>query len=208
MPLPRGPRPKLPPSPVNPLRQLVQEGREQVARARADIRSLADDLQGTTAQPPTETKTSPGSPSAGTACLPCTRDHYSTTSAALSEGLRFARSEGMKHAEVIRRLGIALDELNIMERIDLAPDQIGRLNEPARKLAIWALNNSRELRHTIGEIKTVDDMEKAAAQAARVREEFMTKYGEVRKSSTEECEECGALEALKTYLERRKRGGT
>lgn len=208
MPLPKGPRPKLPPSPVNPLRQLVQEGREQVARARGDIRSLADDIRGTVAQPPTEAESPPSSPSVGTACLSCTRDHFSTTSAALSEGLRFARSEGMKDAEVARRLGIALDELNIMERIDLAPDQIGMLNEPARKLAIWALNKSRELRHAIGEIKTVDDMEKAAAQAAKLREEFMAKYGEVRESSAEECEECGALEALKTYLERRKTGET
>jgi len=206
MPLPRGPRPKLPPSPVNPLRQLVQEGREQVARARGDIRSLADGIRGATAEMPAETKTPPGSPSAGTACLSCTRDHYSTTSAALSEGLRFARSEGIKHPEVTRRLGIALDELNILERIDMAPDQIGMLSEPERKLAIWALNKSRDLRHTIGEIKTVDDMEKAAAQASRLREEFMTKYGEVRQSYQEECETCPALEDLKSYLERRKRG--
>ncbi|GAI32004.1 unnamed protein product, partial [marine sediment metagenome] len=68
-----------------------------------------------------ETFPSPASVAAGTACLPCSRDHLSVTSSALSEGIRFAREKGVKNHEVMRRVRIALDELNVMERIDLAP---------------------------------------------------------------------------------------
>jgi len=199
MPLPKLPRP---PSPIRPLIDVIHQGREQVEKARDDIRSIAGELKSTaTGEPsiePTETKTPPAE---GTACLACSRDHFSTTSSALSEALRFARSDGIKHPEVTRRLGIALDELNIMERIDLAPDQLGMLNEAERKLAIWALGNSRELRHIIGEAKTVDALEKAASKASKVREEFMKRLWEL----PEECLECLSLQSLREYIEKGKR---
>ncbi|GAI90004.1 unnamed protein product, partial [marine sediment metagenome] len=75
----------------------------------------------------------------GTACLPCCRDHLSTSSSALSEGIRFARDKGVKDPESLRRIRIALDELNVMERIDLAPDETAKLKDAEKDLANWTL---------------------------------------------------------------------
>lgn len=152
----------------------------------------------------------------GTACLACSKAHFSTVSAALNEALRFARSEGIKHKEVIRRIGIALDELVIMERIDLAADKIARLSEKEREVAEWALKKAREIRHKIDEIRTVKDLEDAAALAAEVRTEFLDKlfdlYGKVEtddivhkvcssikdEKEKEECEK-----AVREFIEKR-----
>lgn len=111
----------------------------------------------------------------GTACLACSKNHISTVSAALNEAVRFARSEPIDHPEIVRRIGIALDELNIMERIDLAPDKIINLSGEDKEIADWLLSKSRELRHMIDAIKTKEDLEKAAAFAAKVRDEFLEK---------------------------------
>jgi len=115
----------------------------------------------------------------GTACIPCSKNHISTVSASLNEAVRFARSEGINHPEVVRRIGIAMDELNIMERIDLAPDKLIGLNEKEKEIAEWVLKKSRELRHMIDEIKTPEDLEKTASEAAKIRTEFLSKIFDV-----------------------------
>ncbi len=122
---------------------------------------------------------------------------------ALAEALRFARSDGLTGKDVQGRLGMALDEMNIMERIDLAPQALTQLGDTEKELAEWVLKNSRQLRHAIGEIKSVSDMEKAAAGAARLREEFMTRYS-AKQSYAEECKECGALQDLRVFLQKRR----
>lgn len=109
----------------------------------------------------------------GTACLACSKDHFSTASGALSEALRFARKEGMNHPEVQTRIGIATDELNIMERIDLSAEKLIRLEGHEKQIALDALSQSRDLRHNIMAMKTPDDLERAAADAARIRTHFM-----------------------------------
>jgi hypothetical protein len=109
----------------------------------------------------------------GTACLACSKDHFSTASGALAEALRFARKDGINHPEVQTRLGIATDELNIMERIDLSAGKIIHLDGHEKKLALAALNESRELRHMITSVQTPEDLEKAAAEAAKIRTQFM-----------------------------------
>lgn len=111
----------------------------------------------------------------GVSCIPCSKNHISTVSAALNEAVRFARSEGISHPEVIRRIGIATDELNIMERIDLSPDKISGLNEKEKEIAEWVLKRARELRHMIDDIKTKEDLEKAAVEASKLRDEFLEK---------------------------------
>lgn len=147
--------------------------------------------------------TTQDSVSKGTACLPCSRDHLSVTSSALGEGVRFARDKGVKDPEVLRRLRIALDELNIMERIDLAPPEIVQLKGKEKELANWVLNRSRSLRHDITAITNPDDMEQVAAKSANVTEEFMKRIFELPE---EECETCGEVrERLKEFIERRKR---
>jgi len=115
----------------------------------------------------------------GTACLPCSRDHFSTVSGALSEAIRFSRKEGITHPEVARRLGMSLDELNMLERIDLAPEEIVRLKGQEKQLAGWGLDKSRELRHKITTVQTHEDLERVAADAASVRTEFMRKLWSV-----------------------------
>jgi len=55
----------------------------------------------------------------------------------------------VKDPEAVRRIRIALDELNIMERIDLAPDETAKLRGAEKELADWTLKQSRDLRHAI-----------------------------------------------------------
>ena len=199
--------PKLPKIDKNPIKtagRLIKDAVGGIQEAAAEIDSAVKGIDSEVRAPIEEPKTPIEEIASATACLSCTRDHFSTISGALSEGLRFARSEGMTSKDVQGRIGLALDEHNMMERIDLAPQALAGLKGKERELAEWSLTNSRELRHAIGEIRTVDDMEKAAAQAARLREEFMSKYGELRQSYAEECEGCEALQDLKSYIERKK----
>jgi len=214
------PKLKLPPSPVEPLRKIIREGKEQLEKAKGDIHSVTEELHtlgrtgppaGLTA-PKTLKETSPGqgetstsqaSVSAGTACIPCSRDHLSVTSSALGEAVRFAREKGVKDPEALRRIRIALDELNIMERIDLAPDEVANLKGAEKELADWTLNQSRNLRHAITAIKDVETMEKTAARASQVTEEFMKKLFEL---PDEECQTCGEIrESIRQFIEKRKR---
>ncbi len=139
----------------------------------------------------------------GTACLPCSRDHLSTSSSALSEGIRFARDKGVKDPEAVRRIRIALDELNIMERIDLAPEETAKLKGVEKELADWTLKQSRDLRHSITAIKDVSTMEQAAVRASAVTEEFM---GRLSSIPEEECPNCDEMrESISRFIEKRKR---
>jgi len=207
------PRPSLSrifPNPVEPLRKIIREGKEQLEKAKGDIHSVADELH-SLGQPEPQTKlrtppqeTASTNPVAtGTACIPCSRDHLSVTSSALSEGIRFARDKGVKDSEVTRRVRIALDELNIMERIDLAPDEIVKLKGAEKELADWTLKQSRELRHAITAISDVETMEQAAARASQITEEFMSRLWEIPE---EECETCDQVrESIRQFIEKRKR---
>ena len=216
--------PPVPPSPIKPLREILRQGRQQVGKAGEDIRSIAGDMRGTITTAPREankaslgqktaptiqepslgqTETSPNPVSEGTACLACSRDHLSVTSSALSEGIRFAREKGVKSPEVLRRIRIALDELNIMERIDLAPEETAKLKGAEKEIAVWTLNQSRNLRHSITAIKDVETMEKAAAQASALAEEFMSRLWSIPE---EECETCTEVrESIKQFIESKKR---
>ena len=102
----------------------------------------------------------------------CSSDHFSTTSGMLNEALRF-KKEGMGSWEIQRRMGIALDELNAMERGDLHADQIARLTGKEKQLADEAKDDSRDLRHKINVIHSLEDLENVAAEAAIVRTKFM-----------------------------------
>jgi len=108
----------------------------------------------------------------GVACLACSSDHFSTASGMLNEALRF-KNDGMGSWEIQRRLGIALDELNSMERGDLHADQIAMLSGREKDIANAALSSSRDLRHKINAIHSVNDLENVSAQAANARTKFM-----------------------------------
>jgi len=113
--------------------------------------------------------------SGGTACLPCSRDHFTTASAVLKEAVRFAKrpEHGIRSDEVMTRIGVALEELNAMERMDLSPDKTRGLVGREKELANWGLNTSAELRHKITAIRSADDLENVAAEASKIKVEFM-----------------------------------
>jgi len=107
-----------------------------------------------------------------TSCMACSRSHLSTVSGALGEAMRFARDGGVLDPEVQRRLMLAEDEINIMERIDLAPDALANSPEGERALANEYLPRIRKLRQDLGRITSVDQLEQTAADSSLLSQEF------------------------------------
>lgn len=104
-----------------------------------------------------------------TGCLPCSLGHMSSCSGLLNEAVRFAKSDGIDSNEVIDRVGMCLDELNAMERVDLRPEMIVSLPAWEKDLADEVLVASRAMRHTLEELGTVDNLEQAAASTQSTR---------------------------------------
>jgi hypothetical protein len=111
-------------------------------------------------------------PQVGTACIACSRSHLSTVSGALNESLRFARDEGITSPEVQRRLMMAEDEINIMERIDLSAEALQKSPPEEAQVAREYLPRIRQLRQDIGQVASVDTLEKVAADATVLGQEF------------------------------------
>lgn len=196
------------PNPLLSLTEIVRGGRQQVEKARNDIRSIAQGLHGSTITQEPSYIAPKTAVERGTACSLCSDEHLSEVSGALSEALRFARNEGMGSREAIRRVRHARDELNAMERFDLAPEEMVRLPEDEREIARWLLPQSRDLRHLLNSMQSVDDLEKTAARAAEVADEFAERlikckpgYLETKPEASELCPE---IEALKKLVEERK----
>ncbi len=120
--------------------------------------------------------------SKSTACIPCSKAHISTISGALNESIRFARKDGIKHPEVVDRIGIATDELAAMERIDLAPYKIEALQGEERNFANWIVDKTRNLRHSLDNIASVEDLEKTAKKATDFRDAFIPRFWELLQS--------------------------
>lgn len=119
-----------------------------------------------------EEAATPTEESVATSCIPCSRSHLSTVSGALNESLRFARGEGIASPEVQRRLMMAEDEINMLERIDMSAESIQRSPEEEQELAREFLPRIRELRQSIGQIASVEQLEKTAADASILGQEF------------------------------------
>lgn len=104
-----------------------------------------------------------------TGCITCSRAHILGVRGSLREALRFAREDGINHDEVIKRLDNAAEELVIMERFDLTPEQIERSPQEEKEKIQIVLPKIRELRQKIiNEINGVKDLEEAAALASDV----------------------------------------
>jgi hypothetical protein len=173
--LPKPPGIKLPSSPLDPLRDIIRVGRERVEKAGSDIRSLADELRSgftgviTTNQsesplPAAMPQPSEESPPAriATACVACAVGHFSTSSGLIKEALRF-KGEGMTSHEVLDRIAGALEEQNALEREDLTQEKIQNLPQWERPIAEEALTQSRQLRHRLETIQSIDELEQLAA---------------------------------------------
>jgi len=172
---PKLPRIKLPSSPLEPLRDIIRMGRERVEKAGSDIRSLADEIRGSfpgvtstikseSPLPAAMPQPSEASPPAriATACVACAVGHFSTSSGELKEALRF-KGEGMTSHEVLDRIAGALEEQNALEREDLTQEKIQNLPQWERAIAEEALTQSRQLRHRLETIQSIDELEQLAA---------------------------------------------
>jgi len=184
---------------TNPLRQAIAEVRNSMTAAREEIRAIATSLQPEGAPSP-----HPGAPftpheePAATACLECVSNHLFTIGGALSEAVRFVRDKGVGDKEVRLRMAVALEEINIAERIDLHPSRVAQLSPKEQEVAHWILPKLRELRHRIAGVVSAEDIEKLSAALVSWRGEY--------NSRREECETCPKIADLKTFMERRERG--
>jgi len=105
-------------------------------------------------------------------CVPCSLGHLGTCSGMLNEAVRFAQAEGINADIPIDRINTCLDELNALERKDLTPQQIDTLSGWERDLALESLKTSRELRHGLEGIRSVDDLIHVAAETSKRRSEI------------------------------------
>ncbi|MBA7551601.1 hypothetical protein ES705_44149 [subsurface metagenome] len=203
MPLPKLPNPENALSVFDKLDSAIDKGLGFIDKASDRLDKL-----GVTEEPPTTTpQNEQTAVERGTACTLCSEEHLSEVSGALSEALRFARNEGMGSREAIRRVRHARDELNAMERFDLAPEEMVKLPPDEQKIAHWALPQSRDLRHILNSMQSVDDLEQAAARAANVADEFAQKLIKCKpgyETKPEEIELPPEIEALKKLVEERK----
>ena len=95
----------------------------------------------------------------GTGCLRCSGEHIGQAAALLKEAVRFAvRGKGLADPEVEERVHDALLELNALERKDLTPEKIEKMNSEEKELAIFYMNKSSDIRHKLNNIKTPDDL--------------------------------------------------
>lgn len=113
-----------------------------------------------------------------TACLSCSRSHLATMAGGLGEAVRFARGDprGITHPEAIMRIQKAEEEVNIMERIDLSPEALLASPPEERAVAEEYLPRIRKLRQGIGDIGSFDDLEKVAADASLLGQEFRLRH--------------------------------
>ena len=123
----------------------------------------------TKASPQTEPSTQPlpeETPSEeqdiATACVPCAIGHFSGAAKLLNEAIRF-RDEGIGSNQVLDDIAGAIGELNAMERVDLTPERLQKTPGWERAIADESLRESRELRHRLEGISSMEEIEKAAA---------------------------------------------
>ena len=92
----------------------------------------------------------------------------------LGEAVRFARGDprGITHPEALMRIQKAEEEANIMERIDLSPEALLASPPEEKAVAEAYLPRIRALRQGIGDIGSFDDLERVAADASLLGQEF------------------------------------
>ena len=144
-----------------------EEKRAQLARIKLPSTSTtqgAEKVPEIEPQSPGQSPTVEESPPApiATACVACAVGHFSTSSGLLKEALRF-KGEGMASHEVLDRIAGALEEQNTLEREDLTQEKIQNLPQWERPIAEEALTQSRQLRHRLETIQSIDELEQLAA---------------------------------------------
>lgn len=110
-----------------------------------------------------------------TACVSCSRNHVAAAAGLLAEGKRFL-DQGLSSPEVLDRINLATQEITTMERGDLHPDNIERLPEDEKEIAVWIAKEARTVRHTLDKIKTKDDYVHAIGELSDLSREITKRY--------------------------------
>jgi hypothetical protein len=108
----------------------------------------------------------------GVGCQPCTADHLATCAGALSEAIRFARSDGMGSIEVQERLALCAEEMNIWERRDAAPKSFVSLPPEDKEFLRRWLPKGRSFRHRVNQVVSIEDLEGVAAEGQKLHLEL------------------------------------
>jgi len=182
--LPKRPKVKLPTNPLESLRGIVGSGRQQVEKAGSEVRALGDEVRGFSSiepQPPPRASISqnPGAlaiqEDIATACVPCGVGHFAGASKLLSEAFRF-KADGITSNQVLDDIAGAIGELNAMERVDLTPEKLQRTSSWERPIAEEALRESRNLRHRLETISSIEEVEAAAADSERLYKKLFREW--------------------------------
>lgn len=161
-----------------PLDRALAAADSRVHDADARIRGAA---HGPACPLPPEEPALPASPQGkGTHCIPCSANHLSVCGGLLGEALRFARADGLGSPEVVQRVGMCLDELNAMERVDLRAEVVFRLPPQEKAVAEKALVRGRALRHELEHLAGIDGLEKAAAESQQLRGELFKDWWKLK----------------------------
>lgn len=140
-----------------------------------------------------------------TSCMACSRSHLTTIAGALDEALRFARTDGVQSPEVMKRIDMAEREVNIMERIDLSPDAIQNSPQAEQDFVRPFMPRIRELRQNIGQITSVDQLEKTAADANTVSRDFKVAQMTISEPAAQEKEPAPENDRVKIMENRLRR---
>ena len=186
--LPKLPEIKLA-SPLDPLRDFLHGAREKVEKAGSDIRVLADELRSGfpgTISTVDEIKPQESLPATlpanisqeksstaeisnqdiATACVPCSVGHFSACAGLLNEAARF-KKDGLTSNQVMDDIGKCIMELNALERVDLTPEKIQTTKGWEQPIAKEALQQSRNLRHRLEKVESMEELERIAADTQR-----------------------------------------
>ena len=133
------------------------------------------------------------------ACVPCAVGHFSTSAKLLNEAVRF-KKEGLASPQVLDDISAAIGEQNALERIDLTPEKIQNLEDWERDLAEEALDRSRDLRHKLEKVQSMEELESLAADTEEYYKKLNREWNQKR---LEECPTC----IIKSTREEEKKGG-
>ena len=100
------------------------------------------------------------------ACNPCSIGHWGTTATFLNEAMRF-KKDGLSSPQVIDDIGFAIGELNALERIDLTSEKIEALDDWEKPLAELSVDKSREIRHRLETVSSMEELAVIAAETSR-----------------------------------------
>jgi len=96
------------------------------------------------------------------ACVPCAIGHFSTSATLLNEAVRF-KKDGLTSPQVLDDIAQAIGEQNALERIDLTSAKIQTLPDWEKEMAEKALERSRELRHMLESVQSMEELQSIAA---------------------------------------------